>query len=150
MENIELRTPAFTDHAPIPARCSLDGHNLSPALEWRGVPDGAAELALICEDPDAPGGTFVHWVISGLDPSCASLAEGEVPAGAVEGVNDYGGTGYGGPQPPKGHGPHRYFFRLYAVREPLGMSPGATADDLRRAMEGKVLAEGAVVGTFER
>ena len=150
MDTIELRTPAFSDHAPIPARFSLDGDNVSRALEWSGVPEGAAELVLLCEDPDAPGGTFVHWVLTGLDPSLTGLGEGEVPTSAVEGPNDYGDTGYGGPRPPIGHGPHRYFFRLYAVSEPLGVAAGATADDVRRAMGGKELAQGAVVGTYER
>ena len=150
MATIQLRTSAFTDHAPIPARFSRDGDNVSPALEWSGVPEGTAELALICEDPDAPGGTFVHWVLSGLDPGRTALGEGEVPEGAVEGANDYGGSGYGGPQPPVGDPAHRYFFRLYAVAEPLGMAPGATADDLRQAVKGKELAEGVVVGTYQR
>lgn len=150
MDPIELRSPAFSDHAPIPARFSRDGENTSPTLEWSGVPDTAAELVLLCEDPDAPGGTFVHWVLTGLDPSLTGLAEGEVPAGAVEGANDYGGTGYGGPQPPVGDPAHRYFFRLHAVAEPLGVEPGASADDVRRAMEGKELARGTLVGTYQR
>ena len=150
METIELRSPAFSDHAPIPHRFSLDGENLSPALEWIGVPEGAAELALLCEDPDAPGGTFVHWVVAGLDPSLSGLPEGQVPPGAVEGANDYGGTGYGGPRPPVGDPAHRYFFRLYAVAEPLGVPPGASGEDLRNAMEGKELARGTLVGTYQR
>lgn len=150
MDTIELRSPAFNDHAPIPARFARDGDNVNPPLEWSGVPDGAVELALLCEDPDAPGGTFVHWVVTGLDPSLTGLAEGERPAGAVEGANDYGGTGYGGPQPPVGDPAHRYFFRLYALSEALDISPGATADDVRRAMEGKELAQGVLIGTYQR
>ncbi len=150
MDTIELRSPGFNDHAPIPARFAKDGDNLSPPLEWNGVPDSAAELALLCEDPDAPGGTFVHWVLSGLDPSVTGLSEGELPSGAIEGANDYGGTGYGGPQPPVGDPAHRYFFRLYAVGEPLGVSAGATAEELRRAMEGKELARGTLVGIYQR
>ncbi len=150
METIELRSPAFNDHAPIPPLFSKDHENVSPPLEWSGVPDGAVELALVCEDPDAPGRTFVHWVLSGLDPSLTGLAEGEVPAGAVQGSNDYGETGYGGPQPPVGDPAHRYFFRLYALSDALGLSPGASAEDLRRAAEGKELGRGTLVGTYQR
>lgn len=150
MATIQLRSPAFSDHAPIPARYSRDGENVSPPLEWTGVPDGTAELALICEDPDAPGGTFVHWVVAGIDPSLGGVGEGEVPPGAVEGANDYGGDGYGGPQPPVGDDAHRYFFRLFALSEPLGLSPGTSADQLRQAMEGRELARGTLVGTYQR
>ena len=151
MATMQLRSPAFNDHAPIPSRYSLaEGDNLSPPLEWSGVPEGTAELAVLCEDPDAPGGTFVHWVLAGLDPSTTGLAEGETPAGAVEGPNDYGGTGYGGPRPPVGDEAHRYFFRVYAASEPLGLRPGASADDLRRALEGKELAQGTLVGLYQR
>ena len=150
METIELRSPAFSDHAPIPARFSKDGDDVSPAFEWSGVPDDAAELVLLCEDPDAPGGTFVHWVLAGLDPGLRGLREGEVAPGAVEGANDYGGTGYGGPRPPVGDPAHRYFFRLVAVSEPLGIKPGATAADVRRAMDGLELARGTLVGTYQR
>ena len=150
METIQLRSPAFGDHAPIPARFSMDGGNVSPALEWSGVPGDAAELAVLCEDPDAPGGTFVHWVLAGVHPARAGLAEGEVPRGAVEGANDYGGTGYGGPQPPAGDPPHRYFFRVFAVAESLGIAPGATAGDVYQAMKGLEMARGTLVGTYRR
>ncbi len=150
METIEVRTPAFDDHAPIPARHSLEQENLSPALEWSGVPEDTAELAVLCEDPDAARGPFVHWVLSGLDPSTTGLAEGEVPSGAVEGRNDWGGVGYGGPRPPVGGSVHRYFFWVYASPEPLGLAPGGSADDLRRALEGRELGRGVVVGTYQR
>ena len=150
MATIELRSPAFSDHAAIPTRFTKDGEDLSPPLEWSGVPEGTAELALLCEDPDAPGGTFVHWVLSGLDASLSGLGEGETPPGAVEGTNDYGHTGYGGPRPPAGDDPHRYFFRLYAAADPLGLSPGGSADDLRRALARTELARGTVVGTYQR
>lgn len=150
MDSIELRSPAFNDRAPIPPRFAKDGENTSPALEWSGVPDTAAELVLLCEDPDAPGRTFVHWVLAGLEPSRTGLAEGEIPPGAVEGSNDYGETGYGGPQPPVGDPAHRYFFSLHAVAEPLGISPGASAADVRRAMDGKEVGRAVLVGTYQR
>lgn len=150
MADIELRSPAFNDHDLIPARYSHEAGDVSPPLEWSGVPGGTAELALVCEDPDAPTGTFVHWLLARIPPTTMSLGPGERPEGTVAGRNDYGTAGYGGPHPPVGDPPHRYFFRLYAVREPLGLSSGFTADDLRRAVEGKVLASGNIVGTYGR
>lgn len=149
-ETIEVRSPSFDDHAPIPARHALEHDNVSPPLEWSGVPEGTAELAVLCEDPDAPGGTFVHWVLSGLDPSTSSLAGGQVPPGAVEGRNDYGGVGYGGPRPPVGDPAHRYFFWVYASSEPLRLAPGGAAEDLRRALEGRQVGRGVVIGTYQR
>lgn len=150
MRAITLRSPAFSDHAPIPGRYGRDGDDVSPPLEWTGVPEGTVELALLCEDPDAVVGTFVHWVLSGIDPSAGGIGEGERLPGCVEGRNDYGGQGYGGPQPPAGAEAHRYFFRIYATSAPLGLQPGASADDLRRALEGKELARGTVVGIYQR
>jgi hypothetical protein len=90
MAGIELTSPSFGDHQPIPARHAKDHDNLSPALEWSGVPQEAVELAVLCEDPDAPRGTFIHWVLAGLQPTVTGLAEGESPAAAVEGRNDFG------------------------------------------------------------
>ena len=120
------------------------------ALEWSGVPQEAVELAVLCEDPDAPRGTFTHWVLAGLRPTVIGLAEGEHPAGAVEGRNDFGEEGYSGPLPPVGDGPHGYFFRVFAASTPLGLVAGASADDLRRALEGKELASGTLIGTYQR
>ena len=150
MAGIELRSPSFGDHQPIPARHAKDHDNLSPALEWSGVPEGAVELAVLCEDPDAPRGTFTHWVLAGLEPTATELAEGEHPAAAVEGRNDFGEEGYSGPLPPVGDGPHRYFFQVFAASAPLGLTAGASAQDLRHALEGKELASGTLVGTYQR
>ncbi len=150
METIELRSPSFNDHAPIPPRHAHDRENVSPALEWSGAPDGTAELCLVCEDPDAPGGTFVHWVLAGLDPSLTALEEGQVPTGAVEGTNGFGEKGWGGPQPPPGDNAHRYFFRLSAASAPLNLGAGASADDLRAALEGNELGRGTLVGIYQR
>jgi Raf kinase inhibitor-like YbhB/YbcL family protein len=105
---------------------------------------------VLCEDPDAPGGTFVHWVLAGLEPTATGLAQGEHPAGAVEGRNDFGGEGYDGPMPPAGDHPHRYVFRVFAASAPLGLVQGASASDLRRALEGTELASGTLVGTYQR
>ena len=150
MADIELRSPSFGDHQPIPARHAKDHDNLSPALEWSGVPEEAVELAVLCEDPDAPSGTFTHWVLAGLQPTSTGLAEGEHPAAAVKGRNDFGEEGYGGPMPPVGDGPHRYFFRVYAASAPLGLTGAPSAEDLRRALEGKELASGTLIGTYQR
>jgi Raf kinase inhibitor-like YbhB/YbcL family protein len=150
MAGIELRSPSFGDHQPIPARHAKDHDNLSPALEWSGVPEEAAELTVLCEDPDAPGGTFTHWVLAGLQPTATGLSEGEHPAAAVKGRNDFGEEGYSGPMPPVGDGPHRYVFRVYAASAPLGLTGAPSAEDLRRALEGKELASGTLVGTYQR
>jgi Raf kinase inhibitor-like YbhB/YbcL family protein len=150
MAGMELRSPSFGDHQPIPARHAKDHDNLSPALVWTGVPEQAVELAVLCEDPDAPRGIFIHWVLAGLEPTATGLAEGEHPGGAVEGRNDFGEEGYSGPMPPVGDGPHRYFFRVYAASGPLDLVAGASADNLRRALEGKELASGTLVGTYQR
>jgi Raf kinase inhibitor-like YbhB/YbcL family protein len=108
------------------------------------------ELAVLCEDPDAPRGTFSHWVLAGLQPTAPGLAEGEHPAGVVEGRNDFGEEGYSGPQPPVGDDPHRYLFQVFAASAPLSLVTGASAEDLRRALEGKELASGTLVGTYQR
>jgi Raf kinase inhibitor-like YbhB/YbcL family protein len=108
------------------------------------------ELAVLCEDPDAPRGTFIHWVLAGLEPTGPGLVEGERPAAAVEGRNDFGEEGYSGPQPPVGDPPHRYFFWVFAASAPLELTAGASAEDLRRALEGRELASGTLVGTYQR
>jgi Raf kinase inhibitor-like YbhB/YbcL family protein len=150
MSGIELRSPAFNDHAPIADRYAHGDGNVSPGLDWRGVPDGTAELAVLCEDPDAPRGTFTHWALAGIDPAASGVAENEAPAEAVVGTNDFGEPGYGGPQPPVGDDAHRYVFRVVAVSEPLGLAPGFSGDELRRAVDGKELASGTLVGLYQR
>jgi Raf kinase inhibitor-like YbhB/YbcL family protein len=147
---VDLRSPAFNDHTIIPARLSMDGDNSSPPLDWSEPPEGTVELALLCEDPDAPGGTFLHWLLTGIDPSRRSLGEGEQPPEATAWENDYGERGYGGPKPPVGDGAHRYFFRLFALDAPLELSPGADLDEVRAALDGRRLATGTLVGLFAR
>ena len=149
---MELQSPDFSDQARIPERFTCEGDNVSPALEWSGVPDGAADLALVCEDPDAPGKTFVHWVLSGIDPdSVTGIGAGEVPAGSRHGRNDFGDNAYGGPCPPPGHGMHHYIFTLYAMSEPILLPEGASIDELRDAIANRgALAETTLVGTYER
>lgn len=114
------------------------------------MPAGTAELVLICEDPDAPIGTFVHWVLTGIPLASTGIAEKQVPETAVVGRNGFSELDRGGPQPPIGDQPHRYFFHLYAVDQPLGLREGVTADELRAAIEGHQLAHGTVIGLFGR
>jgi Raf kinase inhibitor-like YbhB/YbcL family protein len=147
---IELRSAAFTDHTLIPDRYSYEGGNISPPLEWGGIPDGTAELVLLCEDPDAPSGTFTHWVVTNIAPSTTGVAEGKLPEGSAPGRNGFGRKGWGGPRPPVGDDPHRYFFGLYAVDRPLGVGEGASAEQVRAALEGRVVARGTLVGLFGR
>ncbi|SNT60918.1 hypothetical protein SAMN05443665_106024 [Actinomadura meyerae] len=150
MKEMTLRSSAFNDHTLIPSEYSHDRGDVSPPLEWSEPPEEVVELALVCEDPDAPVGTFTHWLLAGIDPATTSLDAGEQPTGAVAGRNDYGTAGYGGPHPPVGDDPHRYFFRLYGLSEPSGLRDGFTAEDLQDALQDKVVATGTLVGTFAR
>jgi len=151
---IQLTTTAFAEGQPIPNRHAFNNEDLSPALHWSGVPTAAKSLALICDDPDAPMGTWVHWVLYDVPPSTPGLSEGvpktpELADGARQGVNDYKKIGYGGPCPPPGK-PHRYFFKLYALDAKPDLKPGLTKKDLLKAIEGHVLAEGQLMGTYQR
>jgi Raf kinase inhibitor-like YbhB/YbcL family protein len=138
----------------IPTKYSCEGANVSPPVQWDGVPAGARSLALICDDPDAPMGTWVHWVLYNLPTSVPYLPE-RVPAsemlssGAKQGVNDFKRIGYGGPCPPPGK-THRYYFKLYALDVELALKPRATKQELLRAMEGHILAEAQLMGTYQR
>ena len=149
-----LTSSAFTEGAPIPAKHTCDGADVSPPLAWSGAPSGAAAFALIMDDPDAPAGTWVHWVLYDLPARSSALAENVAKTealkdGAVQGRNDFPRTGYGGPCPPPGK-PHRYFFKLYALDAALGLKPGATKQELERAMQGHVLATAQLMGTYAR
>jgi Raf kinase inhibitor-like YbhB/YbcL family protein len=146
---IVVSSPAFSDGDEIPQAFTCEGADVSPPLVFAGIPENTAELALLVEDPDAPGGTFTHWVMWGINPGRSSLGEGEVPAGAVQGTNDFGRLGYGGPCPPPGP-PHRYVFTVFALSEPLDLPAGASAADLKRAMAGTVLDSGQLTGWYQR
>jgi Raf kinase inhibitor-like YbhB/YbcL family protein len=129
-----------------PSHC--DGADRSPPLAWTGPPSGSRSLALILDDPDAPGGRFIHWLAWGLAPDTGGLAEGE--AAPLEGRNDFGTVGYRGPCPPRGRGPHRYRFRLHALGEELRLTPGAGVAELEQALRDNVLGVAELVGTYER
>jgi Raf kinase inhibitor-like YbhB/YbcL family protein len=145
---MELTSSAFANGQSIPRRHSCEGEDLSPPLSWTEVPESTSSLALIVDDPDAPGRTFTHWLAWGLDPATGGLNEGEPPP--VEGRNDFGETGYRGPCPPPGHGPHRYLFRLHALEEELGVEAGAGKAELERALSGRSVAVAELMGTYER
>lgn len=149
---MELRSPDFSHQDAIPPRFTCDGENVSPALEWSDLPAGATELALVCEDPDAPGQTFVHWVLWGINPASATgVGAGDVPAESHHGRNDFGDSAYGGPCPPRGHGTHHYHFTLHAVGESISLPDGASVDELRAAItDAGALAEATITGTYER
>ena len=151
---IQLTSSAFTEGASIPAKHTCDGQDSSPPLKWSNLPPGARSLALIADDPDAPAGTWVHWVIYNIPSTIVELPEGlptteTISNGAAQGSNDFKRLGYGGPCPPRGN-PHRYFFKLYALDTELSLEPGATKKELLRAMEGHVLAQGQLMGTYKR
>ena len=151
---LALTSPAFEDGGMIPSEFTCDGANASPPLEWSDVPQGTKSFALICDDPDAPLGTWVHWVLYGLPPDTTSLpnavpADEVVAGGALQGKNDFKRIGYGGPCPPSGK-PHRYFFKLYALDAELDLKPGVKKKDLEKAMKGHVLARGQLVGRYKR
>lgn len=148
MPELELTSDSFSEGEPVPERHTCSGDGASPPLAWSGVPDGTRTMALIVHDPDAPSGDFVHWLAWNIDPADGGIEEG-TPA-PVEGTHGFGDPGYAGPCPPPGHGPHRYFFRLYALDTGLELEPGASREELEAAFEGRVLAEAELMGTFER
>src|SRR5262245_58719615 len=144
----ELSSPAFEDGETIPVEFSCDGANESPPLHWENLPDGTRTLALIVHDPDAPSGDFVHWLGWNIDPEVGGLAAGAPPP--VQGTNGFGRLGYLGPCPPPGAGPHRYYFRLYAIDTDLELEPGAAREQLKNEMEGHVLSEAELLGLYQR
>jgi len=149
-EAIAVSSPAFVDGAPIPEAFSCDGDDVSPPLSWAGVPDDAVEVALVVDDPDAGGGTYVHWVLFGLDPSIAGLAEGETPGGAREAENSAGDARYKGPCPPSSDDAHHYRFTVYALDEEIRADDGSPASDVLAAVSDTAIAKGTLTGTFDR
>jgi Raf kinase inhibitor-like YbhB/YbcL family protein len=149
-DRIRLTSPAFAENAPFPPRFTCDGDEVSPPLEWTGVPKQTRSLALLMEDPDAPDGTFVHWTVYGIAPSTAGLRQNEVPADAREGENSFGDEGYGGPCPPEGDEPHRYVFTIYALRSPPDLDAGASPAQVRAAVADKAIARGRLTARFGR
>ena len=145
---LTLTSDAFANGQSIPAKYTCMGKNISPALAWTEPPAGTQSLALIMDDPDAPGGTWVHWLLFNIPVNTRTFPEDLRLSGVSVGKNSWGDMQYGGPCPPGGT--HRYFFKLYALGSNLSLSPGFTKDQLLKAMDGQILAQGELVGTFSK
>lgn len=150
---MKVTSSAFGEGAMIPKKYTCDDINVSPPLEWSQAPEGTKTFAIICDDPDAPSGTWVHWVLYNLPSNIDKLSENVSPMeslsnGAKQGKNDFGKTGYGGPCPPGGT--HRYYFKVYALAKELYLKAGITKAELLKAMEGGILAEGELMGRYKR
>ena len=151
---LTVSSSAFQEGDKIPAKYTCERQDVSPPLAWSEPPAGTRSLALIVDDPDAPGGVFTHWLLFNIPPDSRELPEAvptqaELASGALQGKTDFGRTGYGGPCPPPGR-PHRYQFTLYALDQPLDLEGGASKKQLLSAMEGHILAQGQLTGTYQR
>lgn len=151
---LTVTSSAFNNNASIPDKYTCKGTDISPPLSWTSVPEGTRSIAVICDDPDAPGGDWVHWVLFNLPPDVTGLPEGtntdaRLSNGAVQGITDFGSNGYRGPCPPPGR-PHRYFFKVYALDTILSLDTGARKTDVEQAMQGHTLGEGKVIGLYQR
>jgi Raf kinase inhibitor-like YbhB/YbcL family protein len=146
---ISVSSTAFAEGAPIPVQHSCDGDDVSPPLAWEGVPDGAEALALVLDDPDAGGGTYVHWVLYGLDPSLTGLDEGALPDGARQADNADGNSDYAGPCPPEADDAHTYRFTLYALDEAISADDGSGQADVLGDIRDAAVARGTLTGTFD-
>lgn len=148
MNELKITSPAFVTNGFIPVRFTCDGNDINPPLEIAHVPAEAKSLALIVDDPDAPVGMWVHWVVWNIDPIAREIAEDNVPSTAIQGKNDWKRNSYGGPCPPSGV--HRYFFKLYALDRRLNLGAGTTKTDLEKAMHGHILAKAELIGLYKR
>jgi Raf kinase inhibitor-like YbhB/YbcL family protein len=151
--DIKVTSPAFENEGMIPAKYTCDGEDISPPLQWDAVPEGIKSIALISDDPDAPMGTWVHWVLFNLPADARELKENippdkTLPNGAKQGTSDFGRIGYGGPCPPGGT--HRYFFKIYALDTELNLQAGARKRDLLKEMEGHIVGQGQLMGKYKR
>jgi hypothetical protein len=147
--SFEITVSGFAKGGTIPRRHTCEGEDVSPAMAWSGAPAETRGFVLIVDDPDAPAGTWNHWLLYDIPAATQALPEGG--SAGRSGTNDFGRSGYGGPCPPRGHGPHRYFFKIFAMSaDALGLPDGAKRAALDRAMSGKVLAEAQYMGRYER
>jgi len=144
---MKITSSAFQQGGNIPSKFSCDGANTSPPLQISDVPSGAKSLVLVVDDPDAPSGLFTHWAIWNISPQTSTIAEGSTPKG-VQGTNDFGRSGYGGPCPPSGT--HRYYFKIFALDRELDLSSSAKRSQLDAAMKGRVIAQGELMGRYAR
>ena len=143
---MEIMSTAFKPGGAIPRQYTKDGQNMSPPLHIEGVPAGARSLALVVDDPDAPSGTFNHWVLFNMDPKIQDIKENTIPVWATRGQNDFGEMGYDGPKPPSGT--HHYHFKLFALDEMLNLQPGVRQPELEKAMHGHILAQSDLTAVY--
>ena len=146
--NVQITSTAFNEGGYIPPLYTCDDQNVSPPLAWTGIPTSSISLAIIMDDPDAPAGTWVHWVLYNLPPDTTSLEQGMTGLG-MDGKNDFNRLGYGGPCPPRGSN-HRYFIKIYALDAKLDLKSGATKNQLESSMRGHILAQGQLMGRYGR
>lgn len=146
--NLKVSSPAFSHQGKIPSNFTCDGNNVNPQLDFSSVPQNTQGLALIVDDPDAPMGTWTHWVIWNIDPKTTRIAENSVPINALQGKNSFGRLSYGGPCPPSGE--HRYFFKLFALDIMLDLREGSTVKDLEATMNGHILNSAELMGVYSR
>lgn len=145
---MKITSSAFQEGGTIPEKFSKNGQNVGPALRIEGAPADAKSLLLIVDDPDAPVGLFTHWLVWNIDPKTTEIGEGSAPSGAVQGKNDFGEIGYGGPQPPSGT--HRYFFKIFALDKTVDLKPGAKRKEVDAALKGHVIAQGQLMGKYSK
>lgn len=145
---MKVMSLAFDEGGTIPDKFGKSGRNVSPELRIEGAPAEAKSLALIVDDPDAPVGLFTHWLVWNIDPKTMEIYEGSAPSGAVQGKNDFGETGYGGPKPPSGT--HRYYFKIFALDRTLDLNPGTKRREVDAAMKGHVIAQGQLMGRYSK
>jgi Raf kinase inhibitor-like YbhB/YbcL family protein len=149
IQNMKVYSNSFKNSEAIPSKYTCEGENVSLHVKWEGFPKETKSFVLIMSDPDAPIGTFYHWILYDIPASISEIKEGE--SVGLKGKNDFGKLGYGGPCPPRGHGKHRYYITVYALSvEKIGLKEGASAKEVLKAIEGKVLAKGEIFGTYER
>ncbi len=147
-EAFKISSTAFENNGGIPVKFTCDGMDINPPLMIQGVPAGSKSLALIADDPDAPRGMWVHWVVWNIDPATTTIGEDSVPNGAVQGMNDFRKHDYGGPCPPSGT--HRYFFKLYALDTRLNINQNSEKTALEKAMQGHIISQAQIMGTYKR
>ncbi len=147
-EALKISSTAFENNGSIPSKFTCDGRDINPPLVIGGVPSGTKSLALIVDDPDAPSGMWVHWVVWNIDPKITEMGEDSVPKGAAQGMNDFRKHDYGGPCPPSGT--HRYFFKLYALDTQLSLGTNAVKKDVEKAMQGHIVSQAQIIGTYKR
>lgn len=148
MGTMKITSPAFKHNGMIPQKFTCDGEDMNPPLAFEGVPPGAKSLALIMDDPDAPRGMWVHWVVWNIDPGTTAVGENTVPAGGKQGMNDFRKHDYGGPCPPSGT--HRYFFKLYALDRTLDPGQNITKTELEAAMKNHIIGQAEMIGLYKR